>query len=266
LPTSSPPEELRRFAEDPAACGEIDARSGLSRLLTERYCLLFGPVPSFTQVSRLRLDPDEVPEAIAEVRAEVAARGHRRAAWNVGAMATPADLADRLQAHGFTADDHLTSLTLTSAAPDGPADVEARRVRDLAEFRLAAAVANRAFETPEDRQREWDAVEAERFAAERAGFGPRVFIAYLDGRAVGAASAIVEDGLPAALLVGGSVLPEARRRGVYRALVRARWDDAVEAGLDALCVQARATSRPILERLGFERQGELEVLLDPATC
>ncbi|HZU20886.1 MAG TPA: GNAT family N-acetyltransferase [Gaiellaceae bacterium] len=266
MPTSSAPEDLRRFAEDPAAWGEIDPRSGLTRLLTDRYCLLLGPVPSFTHVSRLRLDPDEVPEAIAEVRSAVSARGHTRALWHVGAAATPADLADRLQAHGFVADDHLTSLTLAAEPSAGPPDVDARRVRDLAEFRLAASVSHQAFETPEDRQREWEGVEAERFAAERGGHGPRVYVAYLDGRPVGAASAIVEEGLPAALLVGGSVLPDARRRGVYRALVRARWDDAVAAGFGALCVQARGTSRPILERLGFEPQGELEVLLDPATC
>ena len=52
----------------------------------------------------------------------------------------------------------------------------------------------------------------------------------------------------------------------YRALVRARWDDAAESGFNALCVHARATSRPILERLGFEKVAEHEILRDPATC
>ena len=52
----------------------------------------------------------------------------------------------------------------------------------------------------------------------------------------------------------------------YRALVRARWDDAVAAGQPALVVHAGALSRPILERLGFTAVAEQEVLLDPATC
>ena len=39
---------------------------------------------------------------------------------------------------------------------------------------------------------------------------------------------------------------------MYRALVRARWDDAVAAGQPALVVHAGAMSRPILERLGFQ--------------
>jgi len=68
------------------------------------------------------------------------------------------------------------------------------------------------------------------------------------------------------MLVFGGVLAEARGRGAYRALVRARWDDAVAARQPALVVHAGAMSRPILERLGFHAVAEQEVLLDPATC
>ena len=89
---------------------------------------------------------------------------------------------------------------------------------------------------------------------------------HIDGVAIGAARALVEDGLPAVMLLSGGVLAESRGRGAYRALVRARWDDAVASGFDALCVHARQTSRPILERLGFELVAEHEILGDPATC
>ena len=44
-------EDVRRFAEDPGAYGELEPESGLRRMLTDRYCLLLGPVPSFTTVS-----------------------------------------------------------------------------------------------------------------------------------------------------------------------------------------------------------------------
>src|SRR3954447_7913245 len=94
-------EDVRRFAEDPSAYGEIAADSGYERVLTDCYCVLFGAVPTFTSVSRLRLDPDEVPEAIAEIRALVAGRGHREAIWWIGPSATRADLADRLRVHGL---------------------------------------------------------------------------------------------------------------------------------------------------------------------
>jgi hypothetical protein len=58
------------------------------------------------------------------------------------------------------------------------------------------------------------------------------------------------------------VRPEARGRGAYRALVRARWDDAAERGTPALTVHAGALSRPILERLGFVTVGDVTCLLD----
>ena len=51
--------------------------------------------------------------------------------------------------------------------------------------------------------------------------------------------------------MGGSTAEWARGRGAYRAIVRARWDEAVRRGTPALAVGAGAMSRPILERLGF---------------
>jgi hypothetical protein len=58
------------------------------------------------------------------------------------------------------------------------------------------------------------------------------------------------------------VLERARGRGAYRALVRARWDDAAERGTPALIVHAGRMSRPILERLGFQAVAEIDVLED----
>ena len=263
MPTSS---ALRSFAEDPPAWGEIDPRSGLTRVLTDQYCVLFGSSPTTTLVSRLRLDPDEVPETIHEVRKEIARRGHREAVWRVGSSATPADLADRLVGHGFVPADlpghepHLTSMVLTEEPPSVEG-VEARRVADAAELARASSISAIAFGEKEDAEN-WE----ERFAAERAGLAPRIYLAFVDGTPVGAARALVEDGLPAVILISGGVLAEARGHGAYRALVRTRWDDAVRAGQNALVVHAGAMSRPILERLGFHVAAEQEVLLDPTTC
>lgn len=257
---------LRSFAEDPPAWGEIDPRSGLERVLTDRYCLLLGSSPTTTLISRLRLDPDEVPEAIHEVREEIGRRKHREAIWRIGSSATPADLVDRLTAHGFVPSDrpghepHLTSMVLIEEPPsvDG---VEARRIETAAELQLARSISATAFDEQEDEE-DWDM----RFVAERAGHTPRMYLAFVDGAPVGAASALVEADCPAVMLVSGGVLAEARGRGAYRALVRARWDDAVAARQPALVVHAGAMSRPILERLGFHAVAEQEVLLDPATC
>jgi GNAT superfamily N-acetyltransferase len=266
------PEDVRRFAEDPGAFGEIAPDSGYQRVLTDRYCVLFGSVPTFTSISRLRLDPDDISETIAEVRALVADRGHREAIWWVGTSATPADLADRLRVHGLVPDErpgsepHATTMVLTAEPPAATEGIEARRVADLDEFRLANRIGGAAFGTPEEDTAAWDAIAENRFAAERAGLGPRTYLAWLDGDPVATARAVLDDTCPAVLMIGGAVLPPARGRGVYRALVRARWEDAVAAGAPALTTQAGTMSRPILERLGFRPVAEQEVLLDPATC
>jgi GNAT superfamily N-acetyltransferase len=265
-------EDVRRFAEDPAAWGEISPESGLERVRTDRYCILFGRVSTFTHVSRLRLDPDEIPEAIAEIRRHVADRGHREASWHVGSSATPPDLVDRLRAHGLVPDDrpgsepHSTTLVLAEEPPAGPPGVETRRVESLEEFRVAGAIGREAFGSSPDEEEAWNAVAEAGYEAERAGHAPRVYLGFLDGRPVGIARALIADDCPAVLMIAGGVVPAARGRGVYRALVRARWDDAVAAGIPALCTHAGAMSRPILDRLGFQAVAEHEVLLDPATC
>jgi len=78
------------------------------------------------------------------------------------------------------------------------------------------------------------------------------------GAAAGTA-APTEHGL---LLYGGATLPHARGRGAYRAVLHARWVEAARNGTPALITQGGSMSRPILERLGFERVGEVHMLLD----
>jgi GNAT superfamily N-acetyltransferase len=84
--------------------------------------------------------------------------------------------------------------------------------------------------------------------------------AWLDGVMVSAGTcAPTPHGL---LLYGGATLKRARGRGAYRALLRARWDEAATRETRALMTQAGAMSRPILERLGFEPVGHVHILLD----
>ncbi len=78
-----------------------------------------------------------------------------------------------------------------------------------------------------------------------------VYGAWLDGELAGHARAMFSP--RGVYLTGGSTAPSARGRGVYRALVRARWDDAVARGTPALAVSAGAMSSPILQRRGFEK-------------
>jgi GNAT superfamily N-acetyltransferase len=80
---------------------------------------------------------------------------------------------------------------------------------------------------------------------------PLGWIAYVDGEPVAYAGAVA---CPLGLfLTGGVTLPEARGRGAYRALVRARWDEAARLGTPTLVVHAEEASRRVLERIGFRR-------------
>ena len=89
------------------------------------------------------------------------------------------------------------------------------------------------------------------------------FLAYVDGRPVGRASCASTSAGPLELLNAG-VLPAYRGRGIYRALLRARWDEAVRRQTPILVTQGGSLSRPILERTGFRTIGAIQRLEDRA--
>jgi len=78
------------------------------------------------------------------------------------------------------------------------------------------------------------------------------YVAYLDGEPAGEAALHVEDGL--ALLAGSGTVPRFRGRGVQKALVARRIDDAAAAGCDlAVVVTSPGTrSQANVMRRGFE--------------
>jgi GNAT superfamily N-acetyltransferase len=112
----------------------------------------------------------------------------------------------------------------------------------------------------------WDAraAAAERMRAEevyerRTRRGGYQWLAWSQGRPV--AFAMADRAAAGLYLSGGSTLPEARGRGCYRALVRARWDEAARLGTPGLAVQAQyGTSAPILRRLGFAEVASIHTL------
>ena len=147
------PEDVRALAEDPAAHAPEPA--GMERILDDRYCILLGPVPSFTSVMRLRLQPDEVEATVAEVRELVAARDHVKPVWWIGESARPTDLRERLLELGFRPNDEpgweprCTAMALVEPPPAAD-DVVARRVETFEEFVLAGEISADAFGTPEE--------------------------------------------------------------------------------------------------------------------
>jgi GNAT superfamily N-acetyltransferase len=81
----------------------------------------------------------------------------------------------------------------------------------------------------------------------------RGFVAYSDGKPIGFGRVTASPHSQFSGLWGGSVLPDFRGRGVYRALLSARIRHVLQYdSIRYLRVDALPTSRPILERYGFK--------------
>jgi len=247
---------LREIAEYPNSFGPLGPNS--ERIETDRYTLCMGAGKTWNTVQRQRLREDEIDDAIEEVRALLRERGRPRTQWEVGSSATPGDLVERLLERGLEHDKepYAVALVLTHAPEPPPPDVVARRIETFDEYVAANAVQWEAFEASAE-----EIEEARALLPELWQTSPYVMhAAWLDGELVSAgSSAPTEHGL---LLYGGATLPRARGRGAYRGVLHARWQEAVTNGTPALITQGGSMSRPILERLGFERVGEVHMLID----
>ena len=224
------------------------------RVFTDRFVLWMGrgDQPGWNVAQRFRIGADEVEDLRAEIHEILRGRGRTACSWEVGSHATPPDLVDRLHALGLVDDapDPL-AIGMVLRRPPGapPPDVEVRRALTRDELVTAERIAAEAFG---DGVKDWEPPPLR-------DSNP-IYLAYLDGEPVARASAAVsEHGVS---LFGGATIPEARGRGAYRALVAARWDEAVRRGTPLLVTQAGRMSRPILVRLGFEEVCEIRILVD----
>jgi hypothetical protein len=210
-------------------------------------------------VQRVRLRPEEVAPALAEIRALLRSRGRHGAEWELGESSEPADLVDHLLRLGLRRDEHepvAIGMALRGRPPrDVPDDVSARPVVSLAELVAARELQRAAFH--DDRP-----VDATETAADfaREGADGSTYLAFVDGRPAGAAYAAYTPW--ALLLFGGATAEWARGRGAYRALVAARAAEAARRGTPVLVTHAGRMSRPILERLGFEPVARIDRLVD----
>jgi GNAT superfamily N-acetyltransferase len=171
--------------------------------------------------------------------------------WKLHGHDRPADLAERLIAHGFVPEDLETIVIAPTAAVAGavtlPEGVEVREVSERADLDRIGAMEE---EVWHDGRAGWlvDSLEAERVADPGA---ITIVIAEAAGEVVCAGWVRFVSGTDFATLWGGGTLPGWRRRGIYHALVSYRANIAAERGAGFLQVDASAESRPILERLGF---------------
>lgn len=176
--------------------------------------------------------------------------------WKSRGHDLPADLGERLVAHGFVAEPVETVMV-------GEASLLAVDV-DLADTSAGPVVVRRIDRGPDaagDVARMLDAQES----VFGTGRGPSVesslrelesgasefWIAEVDGQVVCGGRLTPVEGTDFAGIWGGSTLPGFRGRGIYRALVAARARSAVERGIRFIHSDCTDMSRPILERSGL---------------
>jgi len=252
--------ELREYAETPDRFSHIAAGGIVERFADDRVCILQGP--TWAAVSGVRVGRDDVESLLEEMRTRVPA--DKEPVWWIGPSARPPDLHDRLQALGLGEPRDraplLHALVLTEE-PGRPEGIDVDRIDTYERYVAAKELQWNAFSTPEDRRARDRARLRDDFdESQRVGI-PLGFLATLDGRPAGTAMAVPSD--RGVFLIGGSTAEWARGRGVYRALVRARWEFAVERGTPALITHAVPnTSYPILRRLGFQEVCEIRRVQD----
>ena len=205
--------------------------------------------------------PSDVAAVVEAARAAARARNKPALAWYLGPER--ADLAAELERCGLVDREPpgLVAMALV-APPNGRVnpEINVRLVATWADYRAGHELQAEVFGLPEEGEQEL----RRRFEAlrhpDKPGDGFQGFLAFLDGQAVGSAYALRGDA--GVNLFAGAVREQARGRGVYRALVQARWEYAVGCRRPALTVQAGRMARPILERLGFSALGTVRVYVD----
>ncbi len=193
----------------------------------------------------------QAADTVEAVVAEAAhARGRGRSlAWKVFSHDGPGNLQTALAEAGFNPQPAETFMAFDLTAPfdagDGRAAISLRRVVDAGGLADVVALHAAAF-----------GVASPALAAELAErlTDPTlaIYVAWVDGRPRACGRLEAPPGRPFAGLYGGGVEPGWRGRGLYRALVSVRAEEARRRGARYLTVDAAPTSRPTLERIGFK--------------
>ena len=169
--------------------------------------------------------------------------------WKLFSSDLPADLLDRLVARGFEVGtkEVVCAVDLESYSQGGAQDIRVERVSNENQLNDFRSVAEAVF--GKDISFTVGVLARCLAAGSDADVG---FVAYCGDAPVSIGRLDRGEGNICGGLYTGGTLPEYRGQGYYQAMVAARVARAREVGLRYLWVDARPTSLPILQRLGFE--------------
>lgn len=232
-------------------------------LQTEEYLAVRFPLWFENPLQLLIVRPRErdvapvLDEALSRARAELVdgPDATEIVAWV--RLDAPAGLEAALAGRGGVVDETLDVLARPlDERPDlaVPGDVDVRWADDIDTFVDSVHLNADVFGGARPERAALERLFADEQTKLRTGGGGAV-VAYVDGVPVGTGGITVAG--PDGRLWGGGVLPEARGRGVYRALLAARLDYAAAQRCELAIVKGRVeTSGPILRRAGFAPYGQ----------
>lgn len=235
--------QIRRRAEADEQGAVIEFDAGVLRWV--------APGAQTSRITWSALTADTADQVIAAQRRYFANRG-TPVEWKYFDYDQPADLPARLVAAGFRPDDEETMLVAEAGAIDPavvlPAGVRLVPVTDDAGVAAMMAVRDLAFTEHPSPELGKQLLTQFRDAPDLL----HMVVAMAGDEPVSAARIELVPGTDFAGLWGGGTVPAWRGRGIFSALVAYRAGLAAERGYRYLQVDALPTSRPILERLGFQ--------------
>ncbi len=204
---------------------------------------------TYNHIGWWSLSDDQVEAAVQREASHFRTLG-QQVEWKVFSHDRPACLTTHLAAAGFVPDESETFLAYDlehgGLEVESLTDVEVRRATDDTGLRDYVVANSAAFGRSDHPYQ-----QAEVLLPRLRDGSLALYVAYADGKPVCAGRLELMADRAFAGLYGGGTDPAWRGRGVYRAVVAARAADARARGVRYLTVDARETSRPILERLGF---------------
>ena len=205
--------------------------------------------PFLNNVLHTQLTPETADRAISDALAYFRSKDVTDVSWWVEPESQPADLAERLMAHGLTYTEGGPGMAadLLALHEEGgaPPDLIIEAVADKAGFDLYIEALRRSYELTDAHTNGM----AELFGSLSLDLPLRHYVGLLEGKPVAASQLFLGTGVAGIYCVG--TVPEARRQGIGAAMTLAALRDARALGYRVGILHSSAMGFPVYQRLGF---------------
>ena len=224
------------------------------------------PMVDFEELNRVgmsRLPEDQTEETIKEVIASYSSLGLKSIGWILSPQSEPSDLKEKLENSGFKNEIPILGMVRPLSEQ---LDIEItdefefksfkhEKIAELIQSPEIQKVYEKAYGAPEGSGQLFNLI-----GSMFLGLDYTVYVAYEkdNNKPVAFGSLLSIPNSNCALLSGAATLPEYRKKGIYSAFLKMRYNQAKIEGVEYLIVQAKeGTSAPIAAKNGFEKVCEL---------